>query len=413
MFDNNTGDMQTAVLVAVNMGEYDVDVSLDELEELAQTAGATVVARFTQNLKKLSSGTYVGSGKLEEIKQFCINSETELIIFDSELSATQIKNIEKYTERTIIDRTMLILDIFAQRALSREGKLQVELAQQRYILPRLMGLGTALSRLGGGIGTRGPGESKLESDRRHIRRRIDNLTEQLAELEKHRNFVRNRRKKDDVLTVAIVGYTNVGKSTLLNALTNADVMAEDKLFATLDLTSRALELPDGREVIIIDTVGFIRRLPHHLIEAFKSTLEEAVTADVILNICDASSNEAQIQIDVTEKLLVELGTTNTPIIRVYNKCDKLEHQLFALNDHSATISAKTGFGFDVLLDMIAKNLPTGQRKMMLKIPYDKGFLLSKIRESGKVMSEEFLEDGLLVFASVDEKMLHMISDYKV
>jgi GTP-binding protein HflX len=412
LYNNNTNESQTAVLVAANTGEYDVDVSLDELAELAETAGATVIAKFTQNLKKLSSATFVGAGKLDEIKQFCINSEAELIIFDSELSATQIKNIEKYTERTIIDRTMLILDIFAQRALTREGKLQVELAQQKYILPRLMGLGTALSRLGGGIGTRGPGESKLETDRRHIRRRIENLTEQLIELEKHRNFVRNRRKKDDVITVAIVGYTNVGKSTLLNALTNADVMAEDKLFATLDLTSRALELPDGREVILIDTVGFIRRLPHHLVEAFKSTLEEAVSADAILNICDASSNEAQIQIDVTEKLLVELGVENTPIIRVYNKCDKLEHQFFALNDHSVTISAKTGFGLDVLLNMIAKNLPAGQQRMTLKIPYDKGFLISQIRELGKILSENFLEDGLVIDALVDEKIIHKVREYR-
>ncbi len=412
MFEMNTDRMQTAILVAVDIGDYDVEVSLDELEELANTAGATVIARFTQNLKKPNGGTFVGTGKLQEIKQFCVNSEADLIIFDSELSPTQIKNIENETERTIIDRTMLILDIFAQRALTKEGKLQVELAQQRYILPRLIGLGTVLSRLGGGIGTRGPGESKLETDRRHIRRRIELLSEQLAELQKHRDFVRNRRKKDDILTVAIVGYTNVGKSTLLNALTDADVMAEDKLFATLDLTSRALELPDGRTVILIDTVGFIRRLPHHLVEAFKSTLEEAVSADVILNICDASSSDAQIQIDVTEKLLTELGVENTPIIRVYNKCDKLAHQLFPLNEHSVTISAKTRFGFDALLNMIVKNLPVGQRRMKLKIPYDKGFLISKIRETGKVLSEEFLGDGLLIDASVDEKMVHMVLEFQ-
>lgn len=413
MHDNNITEEQRALLACVDTGEYDVEVSLAELAELAHTAGATVIGTVTQNLKKINTATFVGAGKLEEIKDFCINNEVELIIFDHELSPTQIKNIEKFTELTIIDRTMLILDIFAQRALTREGKLQVEIAQQKYLLPRLIGLGTALSRLGGGIGTRGPGETKLETDRRHIRRRLEYLNEQLKELEKQRDILRAKRKKDDVITIAIVGYTNVGKSTLLNALTNSTVLAEDKLFATLDLTSRALELPDGREVILIDTVGFIRRLPHHLVEAFKSTLEEAVTAELILNVCDASSEEALTQIEVTESLLSELGVTDTPIITVYNKCDKLEHRLFEYKENSVAISAKTGFGFDLLKKTIVNNLSDAHQRMVLKIPYDKVSLVAEIRELGKVFSEEYCADGLLLDALVDKKIIYKIEAYSI
>lgn len=413
MHDNNITEEQRALLVSVDTGEYDVDVSLAELAELAHTAGATVIGMVTQNLNKINTATFVGTGKLEEIKDFCVNNEIELIIFDHELSPTQIKNIEKYTELTIIDRTMLILDIFAQRALTKEGKLQVEIAQQKYLLPRLIGLGNALSRLGGGIGTRGPGETKLETDRRHIRRRMEYLNEQLKELEKQRDILRTKRKKDDVITIAIVGYTNVGKSTLLNALTNSAVLAEDKLFATLDLTSRALELPDGREVILIDTVGFIRRLPHHLVEAFKSTLEEAVTANLILNVCDASSEEALTQIEVTEKLLSELGVTDTPMITVYNKCDKLEHRLFEYKENSVAISAKTGFGFDLLKKTIVNNLSDAHQRMVLKIPYDKVSLVAEIRELGKVFGEEYCEDGLLVDALVDKKIIYKLETYSI
>ncbi|MEI7961882.1 MAG: GTPase HflX, partial [archaeon] len=384
MHNNNTSEEQRAFLVAVDTKEYDIDVSLNELIELALTAGATVVGTVVQNLKKANSSTFVGTGKLEEIKEFCTNNDIDLIIFDRELSPTQIKNIEKYTGFTIIDRTMLILDIFAQRALTKEGKLQVEVAQQKYLLPRLIGLGLSLSRLGGGIGTRGPGESKLETDRRHIRRRIDFLNVQLKELEKQRDILRSKRKKNDVITVAIVGYTNVGKSTLLNALTNSEVLAEDKLFATLDLTSRSLELPDGREVILIDTVGLIRRLPHNLIEAFKSTLEEAVSADIILCVCDVSSEEVKTQIEVTGALLEELGAKDIPIITVYNKCDKLEHKLFEYKENSVSISAKTGFGLDLLKKTIANNLSDAHQKMNLKIPYESLAILSEIREFGKI-----------------------------
>ncbi len=284
-FYENSQAPERAVLVDVDSGEYDVDSSISELGELAETAGAQVVAKVIQKREKPNAATYLGSGRLEELKIFCEDNDIDLLIFDSELSPSQLRNIEDITDVRVVDRTTLILDIFAARAKSGEGKLQVELAQVKYSLPRLTGKGTQLSRLGGGIGTRGPGESKLESDRRHIRRRINSLEEELKALKSRRDLLRERRAKDGVETVAIVGYTNAGKSTLMNALTNAGVLVEDKLFATLDPTSRALILPDGRSVMLIDTVGLIRRLPHHLVEAFKSTLEEAASADVILNVC--------------------------------------------------------------------------------------------------------------------------------
>ena len=310
---------EKAVLVCVDMGLYDAESSLDELEELARTAGAEVAARVTQKRDKPDSAYYIGTGRLDELKTFCEENECDLIIFDSELTPSQLRNVEDYTDVRVIDRTTLILDIFAGRARTNEGKLQVELAQLKYSLPRLSGKGIQLSRLGGGIGTRGPGETKLESDRRHIRRRIASLTQELEKVESRRNDLRKRRKKDGIPTVAIVGYTNAGKSTLMNALTNAGVLAEDKLFATLDPTARGLDLPDGRRVMLVDTVGLVRRLPHHLVEAFKSTLEEAVVADVILNVCDASSDECAEHLRVTDDLLQSLGCMGKPIISVMNK----------------------------------------------------------------------------------------------
>ena len=276
----------TALLAGVDLGEPDTEESLDELRELARTAGAEVAGVICQKRPAIDPATCVGSGFLNDMADFCRDNGVDLIIFDRELSPVQMRNIEKATDVRTIDRTMLILDIFAGRARSSEGKLQVELAQLRYMLPRLTGKGIEMSRLGGGIGTRGPGETKLETDRRHIHRRIDTLKEKLGEVARQRSRQRERRKRDGVISVAIVGYTNAGKSTLLNALTDAGVLSEDMLFATLDPTARALELPSGSSVMLVDTVGFIRRLPHHLIEAFKSTLEEAVQADVILNVCD-------------------------------------------------------------------------------------------------------------------------------
>ena len=400
-----------AILIGADTGEYDAESSMDELAELAQTAGAEELARVIQKREAYEAATVIGEGKLAEVKELCGSLGAELLIFDCELTASQIRNVEDETDVRVIDRTMLILDIFAGRAVSREGKLQVELAQLKYRLPRLMGIGASLSRLGGGIGTRGPGETQLETDRRHIRRRIDKLSAELRELEERRGFTRNRRKKDSVQVGAIVGYTNAGKSTLLNLLTGAGVLAEDKLFATLDPTARSIELPDGRSLLLIDTVGLIRRLPHHLVEAFKSTLEEAASADIIIHVCDTADPEAAEKADVTLKTLADLGAAEIPVVTVLNKCDLLtEH----IPEDSATvkISAKNNQGIDRLLQVIAANLPETAKRMKLLLPYDKAGYTAKLRENGKVFSEEYTENGVLVDALVDQMLITQMEQYK-
>lgn len=404
-------EQQRAILAAVDTGEYDAAVSIDELEELAQTAGAVVLGKVIQKRPFADKATCVGSGMLEGIRAQAAALEANLLIFDQELTASQLRNIERETDLAVVDRTTLILDIFAQRARSREGKLQVELAQQKYRLPRLTGQGAALSRLGGGIGTRGPGESKLESDRRHIRRRIESLERQLQDLERQRSLRRNRRKKDGIVTAAIVGYTNAGKSTLLNALTDAGVLAEDRLFATLDPTARALTLPDGRSVMLIDTVGLIRRLPHQLVEAFHSTLEEAADADLLLHVCDVSSPEADSQTQVTRRLLDELGCAQTPVITILNKCDRLENLPACPGGGRVLISAKTGYGLDRLLEAIAQALPQSQLRMRLLLPYDKAALAARIRENGRIFSEEYVPEGLLVDALADRQIAWELKPY--
>ncbi|MGN0590643.1 GTPase HflX [Ruminococcus sp.] len=402
------------LLAAVDTGEYDAEQSLDELEELADTAGADTAARIIQKRPAFDSATCIGPGRLEEMAQLCQSGEIDQIIFDHELTATQIRNIEDACGVHTIDRTMLILDIFAQRATTHEGRLQVELAQQRYRLPRLAGMGIQLSRLGGGIGTRGPGETKLETDKRHIRTRISNLSAELKEIEKRRTYARSRRKKDGVLVCAIVGYTNVGKSTLLNLLTDAGVLAENKLFATLETTSRAIELPDGRSLMLVDTVGLIRRLPHHLVEAFKSTLEEAANADVILHICDASAENCQEQAQVTLDLLSELGCDGIPVVTVFNKCDLLPPALaFAPETRNAVlISAKENQGIDQLLDALAKALPDPAKRMRLLLPFSQGGLLNDIRSSGKLFSEEYTPEGVLIEAMVDVRLQKAAAPYE-
>ena len=413
-FYENKQEPEKAVLIAVDMGEYDCDISLDELEELAETAGAEVVGRMSQKRDKPDSGTFLGSGRLEELGDFCRNNEVDLVIADSELAPAQLRNIEKATDVRVIDRTTLILDIFAERARSNEGKLQVELAQLRYSLPRLTGQGTKLSRLGGGIGTRGPGETKLESDRRHIRRRIKALEDEFDALEKRRSLARARREKDGVETVVIVGYTNAGKSTLMNTLTEAGVLAQDKLFATLDPTSRALVLPDGRRVMLIDTVGFIRRLPHHLVEAFKSTLEEAVCAKVILNVCDASDPECAEHLKVTNDLLEELGCSGKPIIPVFNKCDLPQADEAAMRLPGAVnISALEGKGLDELLDAVAKALPPTRAKAKLLIPYSDGAAAAALRKDGVITVEDYRADGLYLELTADVSLIDRYQDYCV
>ena len=410
-FENSTAP-EVCILVSVDTGDFDAFVSIDELEELAHTAGAEVFAKLIQKRDRPDNATYIGEGKLWELKNICDSNDIDLLIFDGELTPSQQRNIENFTDVRVIDRTMLILDIFALNARTSEGKLQVELAQLKYSLPRLTGKGVEMSRLGGGIGTRGPGESKLESDRRHIHRRINALEDQLKTLSKRRMLLRERRKKNAVTTVAIVGYTNAGKSTLLNALTNAGVLAENKLFATLDPTARALKLPDGRTVLLVDTVGFISRLPHDLVEAFKSTLEEVIYADLILNICDASDVEFEDHLNVTRRVVSELGAADKPMLTVYNKCDKAPNlRFFGESGNDVRISALNKIGFDNLLKKMCQLLENTRRKVNLLIPYDDGAAASKIRKEGAIISEEYREDGLYMEAVLDGRFLNNIKNY--
>lgn len=411
---SNEEKITSALLVSLDTGNYDAEASLEELFELVKSAGADPIMSVTQNLQKPETATFVGTGKLQEIAEICEQQEIDLLVFDSELSPTQIKNIEAATDVRVIDRTTLILDIFAQRARSKEGKLQVELAQLKYMLPRLTGKGIAMSRLGGGIGTRGPGETKLETDRRHIRRRMETLKDELAEVEKHRNMLRKRREKDGIITCAIVGYTNAGKSTLMNYLTDAGVLAQDKLFATLDPTSRALKLPSGVTVMMIDTVGLVRRLPHHLVEAFRSTLEEAAQSDIILNVCDASSDEARTHMKVTTDLLESLGCGDTPIITVLNKCDLIDNSTLAQDFRACIkISAKNGTGIDNLLSAIDENLPVRIKRVKLLIPFANAGLTSEIRSKGTLISEDYLAEGVIIEAIVDEVLYSKVKNFEI
>lgn len=405
---------ESCLLLSVDDGSFDAEGSLLELRRLAESAGATVFAVVEQKRESPDAATYIGHGRLEEIRELCEREEIDLLIADGELTPTQQRNMENFTDTRVIDRTTLILDIFAKNARTSEGKLQVELAQLNYLLPRLAGQGRALSRLGGGIGTRGPGETKLESDRRHIRRRIHALEEQLKRTQKQRALRRHKRKNDGIQTVAIVGYTNAGKSTLLNALTSAGVLAEDKLFATLDPTARALKLPDGRQVMLIDTVGFISRLPHTLVEAFHSTLEEAADADIILNVCDASDPQLEKQIRVTTELLEQLGAGSVPTVTIFNKCDACGN-LFVLpfGRNTVRISARTGEGLPQLLQEIARVLPGTVRVMRLRIPYADAGETARLRRLGKVENECFEPDGITLTAALDSKYAPQFQKYMI
>lgn len=406
----NEENKERAFLISLDCGEYDAESSMAELEELAKTSGAEIIGEMIQKRPAPEAATYMGKGALEEICNFCSNHNIDLIVADGELSPVQIRNIEDLTGVRVIDRTTLILDIFAGRARSSEGKLQVELAQLKYSLPRLSGKGTALSRLGGGIGTRGPGETKLETDKRHIRFRIQNLKAELDKVEKRRVAMHQRRKKNGALCVAIVGYTNAGKSTLMNRLTDAGVLQEDKLFATLDPTARKLVLPDGRQIMLVDTVGLVSRLPHQLVDAFRSTLEEAVWADVILNVCDASSDECAEHIKVTESVLSDLGCSGKPIINVLNKCDKPTELDFDFFENSVKISAATGDGIDSLLAAIENALPKDRKRVKILLPFDKMKLSSIVRD-GTVHSEEYTENGVLYDATVNISDIKQLKDY--
>ncbi len=411
---------EKVVIVGVHLGLADAlsdttEESMQELCELVKTADGEVVMSLIQNRTQLESATYIGTGKIDELKTAIKSLEADTVIFDDELSPIQMRNISDALEVKVLDRTMLILDIFAMRAKTSEGKLQVELAQLKYRLPRLRGMGTVLSRTGAGIGTRGPGETRLESDRRHIRRRISALENEIDELKKHRSLLRRHRKKDGVISAALVGYTNAGKSTLLNYLTNANVFAEDKLFATLDPTSRSITLEDNRNILLVDTVGFIRKLPHNLVEAFKSTLEEAVIADILIHVIDASNPEADNQCKVVENVLNEIEALPKPIIGVYNKCDKLNEEVLTVNSYDANvcISAATGYGIDKLITTIGEVAPGKKQRVKLCIPYNLGSLVSELHQNQKVLSESYSEDGTIIELLCDNLIYERIRDYVI
>ena len=399
------------ILVAVSTSnEKETQSSLDELEELVYTAGAKSVGRLVQNRERIHAVTYLGKGKLEELKEMLLYMEADGVLCDDELSPAQLRNLERILDTKIVDRTMLILDIFAKRASTGEGKIQVELAQLKYAAVRLVGLRSSLSRLGGGIGTRGPGEKKIELDRRLIHNRISVLKEELREVKKQRDIRRKARK--DNFVIAIVGYTNAGKSTFLNKLTGADVLAEDKLFATLDPTTRKLKLPSGNEVLLTDTVGFIRKLPHHLIEAFKSTLEEAKYADLIVHMIDASNPEADTQMLIVYNTLRELGIEDKEVVSLYNKIDVMPEDTILPRDfhaeHTLKISARTGEGLEEFKELVDKILRQQRIYLEKLIPYKDSAKLALIRKHGELELEDYREDGIYIKAMVPTNIYDLL-----
>ena len=421
MTERELPEASRAVLVGLAQKGENADAlerSMDELEGLLKTAGGECIARLTQSKEAPDARTMIGSGKAAELAYLCAINDADLVVFDCELSPSQIRNLENIMgdKVRVIDRSMLILDIFALHAVTGEGKLQVELAQLKYTAPRLMGKGTELSRLGGGIGTRGPGESQLETDRRHLQRRIRALEAQIDEMEKNRRTMRASRDRSGIVQVAIVGYTNAGKSTLLNALTDAGILAEDKLFATLDPTTRKYELPCGESVLLTDTVGFINKLPHHLVSAFHSTLEEACMADVLLIIIDASDPRFSEQLEVTENLLVELGAVGKPTLYVFNKCDRGFAELREIGrssdaDNIAYISALTGQGMDTLISKLEAIVTEGKRRVTYFIPNSDGGALNTLYRVATVEDVEYGADGMTVVALADAKARGMMKKY--
>ena len=404
MYENKE-EIEKVILFAVDLdnGEQ-VPANLDELEELVATAGAETLGRMIQNKDSIEKATYLGSGKVEELRDMVERLGATGVVCDDELSPIQMKNLEQELDTKVMDRTLIILDIFAKNATTREGKLQVELAQLKYRSNRLIGMGQVMSRLGGGIGTRGPGEKKLEVDRRLIRERISKLSADLKDDIAHREVMRKQRLNSHIPIVSIVGYTNAGKSTLLNHMTQAGVLEEDKLFATLDPTSRNYKLPNGQEIILTDTVGFIRKLPHHLIDAFRSTLEEAKFADIILHVVDISNPQADLHILTVYDTLRELGVKDKPVVTLFNKIDKVD-ELPAVKDfqadHTLYISAKQETGFEKITDILAEIINQSRIYIEQTIPYAKAGVIQQIRKSGNLLEEEYREDGIFVRAYVD------------
>ncbi len=384
--------------------ETATESTLEELKALLETAGGTAVGMLLQARPAPDPHSFLGEGKVEELRQAVEATGANMVIFDNDLSPSQIRTLEDMTGATVIDRSALILDIFAQRAKTREGRLQVELAQYQYLLPRLSGMGRSLSRQGGGIGTRGPGETRLESDRRHIRTRISRLQQELKEVRRVRGVQRQLREKNSVPVVALIGYTNAGKSTLLNALTGAGIPANNRLFDTLDTTTRRLTVSDTLDVLLSDTVGFIAKLPHNLVEAFQATLEELQYADLLLHVIDASDPDREAHMEVVEKLAAELAPQGVPIIEVYNKADLVEPQLIPIGENRIAISASEGRGLDALLRRMEKNLDTGVKRVVLKLPYSAAGEVDRIHREGKVFSSEYENDGILVDAALSREM---------
>lgn len=399
---------ERVILIAASVSdEDDIEASVDELEELVKTAGAVTVDKVIQNRERVHPGTYLGKGKLEEVRERIWELNATGVVCDDELSPAQLRNLENILDTKVMDRTMVILDIFASRATTSEGKIQVELAQLKYRAARLVGLRNSLSRLGGGIGTRGPGEKKLEMDRRLIHERISQLKAELRDVERHREVTRQQRSRAHTPVAAIVGYTNAGKSTLLNYLTGAGILAEDKLFATLDPTTRNLELPSGQQMLLTDTVGFIRKLPHHLIEAFKSTLEEAKYSDIILHVVDCANPQMDIQMYVVYDTLKELGIHDKIMVTVFNKIDEEPSDIILRDmkaDYQVKISAKTGQGVDGLLTVL-DDILRNQKVYLEKVyPYQEAGKIQMIRKYGQLLSEEYREDGIEVKAYVPSEL---------
>ncbi|WP_419742095.1 GTPase HflX [Paraclostridium dentum] len=419
--------VEKALLVGLNIttnvkkvDDIDINESMEELKELAKAAGAEVVGSIIQNRPAREAAFYIGKGKVEEIRAYCESLDATVVIFNDELSGAQIRNIEELVQRKVIDRTTLILDIFAQRALSKEGKLQVELAQLKYRMPRLYGMGGEMSRTGAGIGTRGPGEQKLEVDKRHILNKMADIRQELRDVKKNRDTQRAQRLKSNIPIVALVGYTNAGKSTLLNELIKThkdysvekEVLSKDMLFATLDVTLRKALLPNKREFLVVDTVGFVSKLPHDLVEAFKATLEEVHYADLIVHVVDATNDSFEIQENTTKNVLKELDANDKPTIMAYNKIDRLDLDIYPKNqENTVYISAKQGINMDKLIDMIQNALMENTYKVNLLLPYDKGDVFNKLKNKYNIEKFEYVENGIELTVDLDEEDYNIYKSY--